>query len=125
MSDHQPSEAEIDILQALWQQQPASVREVHERIGQRRDVGYTTVLKQLQRMLDKGLVARQGQGKSHLYFTKLTQESVQRGLLDRLADSAFGGSAVRLALRALGNEHPSPAELDELQRRLDELKNRS
>ena len=125
MSDHQPSEAELDILQALWRQQPASVREVHERIGRRRDVGYTTVLKQLQRMLDKGLVKRRATGKTHRYFTELTQESVQRNLLDRLADTAFGGSAIRLALRALGNERPSADELDELQRRLDELKNRS
>jgi BlaI family transcriptional regulator, penicillinase repressor len=125
MPDQQPSEAELAILQALWQQQPASVREVHEIISRQRDVGYTTVLKQLQRMLDKGLVRRESRGKTHYYQTKLTQESVQRDLLDRLADTAFGGSAIRLALRALGSDRPSPEELDELQRRLDELKNRS
>lgn len=125
MPDPQPSEAELAILQALWQQQPASVREVHEIISRQRDVGYTTVLKQLQRMLDKGLVSRTERGKTHYYRAKLTQESVQRDLLDRLADTAFGGSAIRLALRALGQERPSPEELDELQRRLDELKNRS
>lgn len=124
-SIQQPTEAELEILQVLWSGQPRSVREVHETLARKREVGYTTILKQMQRMYeDKGLLRRKKQGKLHLYEATITEQEVQENLLDRLVDNAFGGSALRLVQRALGRSKPTSAELDAIQRWLDHQKDK-
>jgi predicted transcriptional regulator len=110
-----PSEAQLEILDLLWQQQPATVQDLHDRLANRRQVSYNTVLTQLQRMAKAGLVDRNTDHRTHTYTAALKREHVENRLFDRLADTAFGGSKVNLALRALGNETPTAGELDELQ----------
>ncbi len=120
-----PSEAELLLLQVLWEHPDITVHEVHERSSAGRELAYTTVLTQLQRMHKKGLVGRSKSGKQHLYRAAIERDSVEDKLLQRLANGIFGGSSVRLALSALGREKPSPEELDDLQRWLDEQKKKS
>ncbi len=118
-----PTEAELEILQTLWQKQPRSVREVYEELSRKRDIGYTTVLKQMQRMYeDKGLLRRHKQGKLHLYEATITEQEVQENLLDRLVNNAFGGSSLRLVQRVLGRGKASQAEIEALQQWLDQQK---
>ncbi|NJC27868.1 BlaI/MecI/CopY family transcriptional regulator [Neolewinella antarctica] len=120
-----PSDAELLLLQALWENPGGTVQDVHawgERAG--KDVGYTTVLTQLQRMHRKGLVTRKRDGKQHRYDAVRGREETETALVDRLSQTAFAGSPVRLALRALGNDRPTTNELEALERWLIEQKNR-
>ncbi|WP_020567547.1 BlaI/MecI/CopY family transcriptional regulator [Neolewinella persica] len=121
-NDPMPSEAQLEILDLLWQQQPATVQDLHDRLGARRQVSYNTVLTQLQRMTKAGLVERNTDQRTHTYIAAPRREQIERRLFDRLADTAFGGSTINLALRALGNEKPTPAELDELQQWINRQK---
>jgi len=116
MPDHpMPSEAQLEILDLLWQEQPATVQNLHDRLAGRRKVSYNTVLTQLQRMAKAGFVNRNTDQRTHTYTAALRREQVEKRLFNRLAHTAFGGSKVNLALRALGSETPTAAELDELQ----------
>ncbi|MEM6772071.1 MAG: BlaI/MecI/CopY family transcriptional regulator [Bacteroidota bacterium] len=110
-----PSEAQLEILDLLWQEQPATVQNLHDRLASRRKVSYNTVLTQLQRMAKAGFVTRNTDQRTQTYKAALRREQVEKRLFNRLADTAFGGSKIHLALRALGNETPTPQELDELQ----------
>jgi BlaI family transcriptional regulator, penicillinase repressor len=109
-----PTEAEQEILAILWSRGPSTVREVHELLGARRGTGYTTVLKLMQIMAEKGLVARDESQRSHVYRTVASQRDVERDLVGDLADRVFGGSAAQLALRALSTRPVEPAELEAL-----------
>ncbi|NJC26480.1 BlaI/MecI/CopY family transcriptional regulator [Neolewinella antarctica] len=116
MADHpNPSGAQLEILDLLWREQPATVQQVHDRLQDRRKVSYSTVLTQLQRMNKSGLVTRNTDQRTHTYVAAVPREAIEQSLFGKLADSAFGGSKISLALRALGNETPSAAELDELE----------
>ena len=115
-----PSEAQLELLDLLWQASPQSVRDLHAAIAGRRPVSYTTVLTQLQRMTEAGLVARDTATRAHVYRPAVDREAVEGTLFGRLAATAFGGSRVTLALRALGDAKPSPEELAELRRWIDE-----
>ena len=108
-----PSEAEVEILQILWDEQPCSVRRVHEAIADSKDVGYTTILKQLQRMQDKGLVTReQGEGKAFLYTASQPEGQTQSKLLGRLMKTAFRGDVNELVMHALGDASASGEDLE-------------
>lgn len=115
-----PTDAELAILNILWERGPLTVREVHEQLEDT-GVGYTTTLKQLQVMQKKGFVTRDDSSRSHIYRAALGQEATQAALLDHLLDSAFGGSTSSLFMRALGRERTRPADLEEIRRLLDEL----
>lgn len=120
-----PSDAELLLLQALWEHPGSTVQEVHawgERVG--KAVGYTTVLTQLQRMFKKEMVTRERRGRQHHYTAILGRDETEAALVARLSDTAFEGSSVRLALKALGNDRPSSTELEELERWITEQKNR-
>lgn len=111
-----PSDAELLLLQALWELAGGTVQEVHEWIeASGKEVGYTTVLKQLQRMHKKGLVSRLRVGKHHDYRAVPSRSETEAMLVDRLSEAAFEGSGVRLALKALGKDEPTSAELAELE----------
>lgn len=116
-----PTEAELEILQVLWQHGPSNVRFVNDLLNQKREVGYTTTLKWLQLMLDKGLVVREAGGKPHTYRPAVRQEETQSQLLDRFVEAAFGGSALKLVLSALGRGQASRAELDQIREVLKQL----
>ncbi|PHR61680.1 MAG: transcriptional regulator [Robiginitomaculum sp.] len=112
-TDKKPSEAEVEILQILWEKQPCSVHAVHEEIARFKSVGYTTILKQLQRMLAKGLVVRsKGKGKSYDYSASETAHATQSKLLGQLLKSAFRGDVNELVMHALGDSKTSSEDLD-------------
>lgn len=117
-----PSEAEVEILQVLWERQPCSVRTVHEEISRFKDVGYTTILKQLQRMQDKNLVTREpGDGKSFNYTAAEDAGETQSKLLGRLLRTAFRGDVNELVMHALGDAHTSGEDLEALKQFINKI----
>jgi predicted transcriptional regulator len=122
--DATPTEAELEILQFLWKHAPATVRQVHEALAQTKQVGYTTTLKQMQRMTEKGFIAQHKTGKSHEYTAILQESAVQGSLLQHLVEIAFKGSTTDLLLRALGDDAPGEEELAALEAWLAAQKNK-
>ncbi len=116
-----PTESELEILALLWEMKEASVRQIHERLAQVKDTGYTTTLKIMQIMHAKGMVTRDEQNRSHIYRPVTNQKETQKSLLKNLMNTAFGGSAQNLVMQALGQENPSKEELDEIRAFLDQL----
>ena len=117
-----PTESELEILAVLWERGLASVREVHEELARNKDVGYTTTLKLMQIMNEKGLVKRDASVKTHIYQAAVSREKTQKHLLGKMIDGLFGGSSTQLVIQALGNHNASPEELDEIQKLLNDLK---
>jgi len=117
-----PTEAELEILCVLWARRSATVREVHEELARGKPTGYTTTLKLMQIMLDKGLVQRDESRRSHVYRPALSQAAAQRMMLRTLRDRVFGGSAGRLVVQALRAGQVSLEELAEIRRLLDDLR---
>ena len=111
-----PTEAELQILRVLWAHGPSTVRQVNERLSTARDIGYTTTLKFLQIMAEKGLVRRDESDRAHVYAARASEDQTQRQLVSDLVDRAFGGSAAALVLQALSAHPASPAELEEIGR---------
>ncbi|MEM6633452.1 MAG: BlaI/MecI/CopY family transcriptional regulator [Bacteroidota bacterium] len=109
-----PSAAETEVLQILWEKEPQTVREIHEALSKKRPVGYTTTLKKMQRMFEKGLLKRVEGGKSHLYSAVAQPSETRQKLFDRLVDTAFEGSAMKLVMHALGGADTSPEEIEQL-----------
>lgn len=114
-----PTNGELEILNVLWERGPSTVREVHEHLG--RQIGYTTVLKLLQIMTEKGLVMRDESERSHVYRAKQKQSQVQRRLVRDLLDRAFTGATDQLILQALSARNLKREELAEIRKMLDEL----
>ena len=116
-----PTAAELEILGVLWELGPSTVRDVLDRLSgvRGRDLGYTTVLKLLQIMAEKGLVRRDEDQRAHLYEAMVPKESTQRQLVDDLLDRAFGGSALELVMQALSAKRASAAEIDQIRHMLD------
>jgi BlaI family penicillinase repressor len=121
-SDHpRPTDAELEILTVIWSRGPSTVREIHETILERKPAQYTTVLKMLQIMTDKGLVLRDDSERAHRYEASVPREATQTQLAGDLLQRAFGGSASSLLLGALSAKKTSKKELAEMRRMLDEL----
>ena len=117
-----PTDAELEILRVLWERGPSTVRQVHEALAEARDTGYTTTLKLMQIMADKGLVTRDESARTHVYTARVSQEGTQRQLLNDLVERAFGGSAAELVLRALSTHTASDEELREIRKLIDEAR---
>jgi predicted transcriptional regulator len=115
-----PTEAELEILRVLWERGPSTVRQVHEALAVARETGYTTTLKLMQIMADKGLVTRDESSRTHIYTPRASQESTQQQLVSDLVTRAFGGSAAELVLRALSAHTTSDDELAEIRKLIDE-----
>ncbi len=107
-----PTDSELAILQVLWENGPSTVRYVNEQLNLEREVGYTTTLKLMQIMAEKGLASRNTETRTHIYEAALTEREAQRNLLDKFVDTAFRGSAVKLVMQALGNHQTSKEELE-------------
>lgn len=119
-----PTEGELEILQVLWDNGKATVRDVHEIIVQtKKDAGYTTTLKLMQIMFEKGLVSRDDSAKTHIYKPLVSREKTQKQFVGKMISSLFGGSSSQLVMQALGSHSHSKEELDEIQKFLDNLKN--
>lgn len=116
-----PTEAELAILTVLWERGPSTVRQVHEALANTRDTGYTTTLKLMQIMADKGLVTRNETTRTHVYSAAAGEEQTQRVLVKDLVDRAFGGSAAALVLRAL-SEGTTDDELREIRKLIDDYR---
>ena len=116
-----PTPAELEILRVLWARGPSTVRDVHEALGPARDTGYTTVLKLLQIMAEKGLVARDETARAHVYAARAGESATQRQLVRELLDRAFGGSAAKLVMQALSTRAATPDEIAGIRRLLDEM----
>ena len=117
-----PTESELDILQVLWDKEEATVREVHDELSKTKESGYTTTLKLLQIMFEKGLVTRDDSSKTHVYKPAISRERTQKQFLNKMIDTLFAGSSTQLVLQALGNQKTSKDELNEIQKYLDNLK---
>lgn len=118
-----PTESELEILQILWTKGLATVREVHEDLAQLKDVGYTTTLKLMQIMHEKGLVKRDDSMRTHVYQAAVNKERTQKHLLNKMIDSLFGGSPTQLVIQALGEHKASEEEIEKIQALLNDLKN--
>ena len=119
----EPTGAELEILNILWEKQPLTVREIHEKLSVRKDVGYTTTLKIMQNMTSKGLLVRELKGKSHIYTAAYKMEETRENLLNRFLDNAFGGSASSLVMQLLGNGKATEKELKEIKELIEQLEN--
>ncbi|MEO0733473.1 MAG: BlaI/MecI/CopY family transcriptional regulator [Bacteroidota bacterium] len=121
----QPTEGELVILQVLWRSGPCTVRAVNEQLNatSTKEIGYTTTLKLMQLMTNKGLVTRDTSSRTHVYAAALPEEKAQKNLLRRFVDTAFGGSASQLVLRALGEGKTSPEELAAIKQLIRQLEN--
>lgn len=118
-----PTEGELEILQVLWQNGNCTVRKVHETLA-KKDSGYTTTLKLMQIMLEKGMVARDASAKTHIYSAIISQSSTQQQIVNKMIDNLFSGSAARLVMQALGNKSTSKKEIDLIKEYLDKLENK-
>lgn len=122
---NRPTDGELAILNVLWERGPSTVRQVQEALSAQRDTAYTTALKMLQIMTEKGLVTRDERKRTHVYFPATEQEDTQGDLARDLAERAFGGSAAQLAMRALSQEPASAEELAQIRELLDNLERES
>ena len=117
-----PTESELEILQVLWDKKTASVRDVHEELAKTKEAGYTTTLKLMQIMFDKGLLKRDSTLKTHFYQAATSRERTQKHMLGKMIDTLFGGSPTQLVIQALGNHKASPEELEEIRKMIENLK---
>jgi BlaI family transcriptional regulator, penicillinase repressor len=116
-----PTEAELAILRVLWRRGPSTVRAVWEQLAAAQKTGYTTVLKLMQIMVDKGLLQRDETNRSHVYHPRRSKQQTQRQVVGHLLDKVFAGSASQLVLQALSAKKATPQELEEIRRLLDNL----
>ena len=119
-----PTESELEILQILWTKGLATVREVHEELSLTKDAGYTTTLKLMQIMNEKGIVKRDDSMRTHVYQAAVSKEKTQKHLLGKMIDSLFGGSSTQLVIQALGEHKATEEELAKIQEMIDSLKSK-
>jgi len=113
-SKYNPTEAELDILQVLWESGPSTVRFVNEKQNEDKEVGYTTTLKIMQIMAEKGMLEVNKDSRQHIYIPLLDEQETKGKLLDRFLNKTFSGSAMKMVMQALGNHNPTQEELDEI-----------
>jgi len=116
-----PTESELEILSILWEKESASVRTVHEVVQNTKDVGYTTTLKLMQIMHEKGLVTRDESSKTHIYTPAIARETAQEQYITKMIKTLFSGSSSQLVLQALGNHQPSNQDLAEIKSLIEQL----
>lgn len=116
-----PTDAELEILQVIWLHGPVSVRFVNDELNRNKMVGYTTTLKLMQIMTEKGLLKRSEEGRKHIYNVVSKEKETKNLLLDKFVKTAFGGSAMDLVMQALGNHQTTPDELEELKALIDKI----
>lgn len=121
MKNLKPTETELEVLQILWHYGPSTVRFVNEKINQKKKTGYTTTLKIMQLMMEKGMLDRDEKSRSHIYHTLLNEQETKGFLLDRVLENVFGGSAKKMVMQALGNNKTSRIELEEIKKYIEKL----
>ena len=121
---YQPTPTELEILQVLWKEGASTVRFINDELNKTKKVGYTSTLKIMQLMAEKGILEREPQGKSHLYSPTIKEEDTQNTLLDKFLNSTFKGSASKLIMAALGNYNPDASELEEIKDFISKMENK-
>jgi BlaI family transcriptional regulator, penicillinase repressor len=116
-----PTDAELEILQILWQNGPSTVKAVNEKLNEKKEVGYTTALKLLQIMYEKNIVLRDENERSHVYSAAIEENDIQKVLIDKLLETAFSGSAANLVMQTLGNSQTSKEELKKIREFLNKM----
>jgi BlaI family transcriptional regulator, penicillinase repressor len=119
--NNKPTDSELEILLLLWHLGPSTVRTINDTLNEQREVGYTTTLKLMQIMLDKGLVTRTEEGRTHTYTAVAQETDTQSALLGDFIQNTFRGSAAKLVMQALGNSETSSGELDEIKAFIAEI----
>jgi len=119
-----PTESELEILQILWEKGPSSVRIVNDLLNTKRTIGYTTTLKIMQIMTEKGLVIRNTESRSHIYDALLKETETKKNLLQTFINNTFKGSTANLVLQALGSEETSKEDLEEIKSLIEKLENK-
>jgi predicted transcriptional regulator len=120
-----PTESEMEILQVLWEQGPSTVRDVHEILSEKIESGYTTTLKLMQIMNEKGLLTRNDEAKSHVYSAAVKKQSIQKQVVSKMIEGLFKGSSANLVMHALGNHRASKEEIREIKKYLDEIEKKA
>jgi len=123
-SKYNPTEAELDILQVLWESGPSTVRFVNEKQNEDKEVGYTTTLKIMQIMADKGMLEVNKDSRQHIYIPLLDEQETKGKLLDRFLNKTFSGSAMKMVMQALGNHKPTQEELDEIKSLIKDIESK-
>lgn len=123
MKIQKPTDAELEILQVMWVHGPSSVRFINDQLNQKREIGYTTTLKLMQIMLEKGLLQRDTENRSHIYEVTVSEEVTQQLLLEEFVENTFRGSAMKLVMQALGNHSTSDSELEAIKSLIQQLEN--
>lgn len=118
-----PTDGELEILQILWEHGPSPVRFVNDRLNEQREVGYTTTLKIMQIMMDKNLLERNTDSRTHVYAARAKEDATQKQLLKNFVDAAFRGSATKLVMQALGNHQTSEEELNAIKQLIEKIEN--
>jgi len=116
-----PTESELEILKILWIKGSATVKEVNKVLNETKKTGYTTTLKLMQIMQQKGILSRTQEGRSHIYTPEIKEKETRNFMISKLMDSLFGGSAKEMVMQALGNYKPSKEELDEIRSLIDKM----
>lgn len=116
-----PTESELEILQILWDRKQATVRQVHEALSAWKNCGYTTTLKLMQIMFEKGLVTRDDSRRVHIYQPNLNKDLAETQLVGKMVNGLFGGSPGKLIMRALGTANPTREEIEEIKQMLNRL----
>jgi predicted transcriptional regulator len=116
-----PTQSELKILQILWDQGPSSVRDVHEIISENKEAGYTTTLKLMQIMAEKGHAFRDTSSRTHIYSASMSEQEAKKDILSSFISSTFKGSATSLVLQALGNNETSQEDLDEIKKLISQI----
>lgn len=120
-----PTEAELEILQILWENGPSSVRYINQLLNNKREVGYTTTLKTMQIMYEKDILGRERLGRSHIYVALKKKEEAQNMLLDKILDTVFSGSASKLVMQALAKGKTSKTEIEEIKKFIEKMEGES
>ncbi len=118
-----PTDSEIEILRIIWDNGPSSVRNINDELNLKKKVGYTTTLKIMQIMIEKGLLDRKEKGRLHIYRAAIREDETKKLLIDRFVETAFGGSAMQLVMQALGKHKTTPEELKELKELISKMEN--
>ncbi len=121
MQKYKPTDSELEILQILWAEGECTVREIYEKLKDKRNIGYTTTLKTMQIMFDKGILSREKSKRTHLYRAEVKKDETERVMVSKLLNSVFEGSAVKLVMRALGSNKASKEELDKIKDLIEEI----
>jgi predicted transcriptional regulator len=116
-----PTDAELEILQLLWEYGPCSVRFIHEKLAANKEIGYTTTLKTMQIMNEKGITTRNTNQRTHIYFANIQEDATKGNLLNDFLKSTFNGSTRNLVMHALGNNKVSEQELEEIKALINKI----